>query len=141
MPVGIPAEIISRRPDLVSSERRLASTKARVAQSEAALYPRIALTASGGRASDELADLLVGEYTLWSIAGNLLQPLFQAGRLRAGVDLARAREDEAAVLFARNVLVAYAEVESTLTAETLLSFREQALVVTVEQAIAARDLA
>ncbi|MGC9325590.1 MAG: efflux transporter outer membrane subunit [Desulfomonilia bacterium] len=141
VPAGIPADIISRRPDLVSAERRLAASIERVSQAKASLYPRIALTASGGRSSDELENLLDGDYTIWSLAGNLLQPIFQGGRLRAGVDLARARKDETAAQFVGSVLAAYSEVEIALAAEAILSHRQDALIITVEQAMAARNLA
>jgi outer membrane protein TolC len=73
--------------------------------------------------------------------GNLLQPIFQGGRLRAGVDLAQAREMESLALYAASVLNAYAEVEIALAAETFLAEREAALRTATEQSLAARDLA
>jgi multidrug efflux system outer membrane protein len=73
--------------------------------------------------------------------GNLLQPIFQGGRLRAGVDLARAREAEALALYAASVLNAYSEVETALAAEEFLAERETALRTAVVQSLAARDLA
>ncbi|MGA1871200.1 MAG: efflux transporter outer membrane subunit [bacterium] len=141
VPAGIPAEIVSRRPDLVAAEHRLAAAGLRIKQSEASLYPRIALTASGGRSSDELEELLDGDFSVFRLAGNLVQPLFQGGKLRAGVALARARVKEARALFAQSLLNAYAEVESTLNTEIILARREKVQSLAVEQALAARDLA
>lgn len=141
VPAGLPAEVVRKRPDLISAEKRLASSYARVIESERALYPRISLTASGGTSTDDLKNLLNGDFSVWNLIGNLLQPIFQGGRLRAGVDLAEARELEALAFYAQSVLYAYSEVETALEAETWLAEREKALQTAVDQAMAARDLA
>jgi NodT family efflux transporter outer membrane factor (OMF) lipoprotein len=141
VPAGLPAEIVKNRPDLIAAEKRLASTYARVIESKRALYPRISLTASGGTSTNEFKNLLNGDFSVWNLIGNLLQPIFQGGRLRAGVDLAKARELETLALYAQSVLNAYAEVETALEAEGLLAEREKALQTAVDQAMAARDLA
>jgi multidrug efflux system outer membrane protein len=141
VPAGLPADIVSRRPDLVAAEKRLAASYARVIESQRALYPRISLTGSTGTSSDEFKNLLNGDFSVWNLVGNLLQPIFQGGRLRAGVDLARAREAEALALYAASVLNAYSEVETALAAEEFLAERETALRTAVVQSLAARDLA
>jgi NodT family efflux transporter outer membrane factor (OMF) lipoprotein len=141
VPAGLPADIVKNRPDLIAAEKRLASSYARVIESKRALYPRLSLTASGGTSTNELKNLLDGDFSVWNLIGNLLQPLFQSGKLRAGVDLAKARELEVLALYAQSVLNAYAEVETALEAEGLLAKREKALRTAVDQAIAARNLA
>ena len=141
VPAGLPAELIARRPDLLAAERRLAASGARVKQAKAALYPRLSLTSSGGTLSDDIKNLLNGDLFVWSIAGNLLQPIFQGGRLRAGVKLAQAQKEQAIATYAQNMLNAFSEVEAALAAENYLTAREQALKIATEQAIAARDLA
>jgi NodT family efflux transporter outer membrane factor (OMF) lipoprotein len=141
VPSGIPADIVKNRPDLIAAEKRLASSYARVIESKRALYPRLSLTASGGTSTNELKNLLNGDFSVWNLVGNLLQPIFQGGRLRAGVDLAQARELETLALYAQNVLNAYSEVETALEAEGLLAEREKALQTAVDQAMAARNLA
>ncbi len=141
VPAGLPADILHRRPDLVAAESRLMAANARVAESRKALYPRISLTSSAGTSSDELNNILKGDYSVWNLVGNLLQPLFQGGRLRAGVDLAKTRESEALAVYARTALEAFREVETALTAERLLSERETALRKAAAQAVAARELA
>lgn len=141
VPAGLPAELLVRRPDLVAAERGLAAAGARVAEARAALFPRLALTASGGTASEDIADLLDRSFSVWSLAGNLAQPLLEGGRLRAGVDLARAEQAEAAALYAAAALEAYREVETFLAAESYLADREQQLGVAAEQARAALRLA
>lgn len=141
VPAGLPANLIARRPDLVIAERRVAASSARVSEAKRAQYPRISLTSSAGTTSNQLTNLLKGDFFVWSLAGNLLQPLFQGGRLRAGVELARANHEQTLAGFAEQALRAYGEVESALAAETFLAAQERALQVATEQAVAARELA
>lgn len=141
VPAGLPADIIRRRPDLISIEKRVAASSARLAESRRALYPRISLTGSGGTSSNELSSLLDGDFSVWSLIGNLFQPLFQGGRLRAGIDLARARENEVLALYVQSVLNAFSEIETALSAEDYLKRRERFLEVAAEQSAAARVLA
>lgn len=141
VPTGLPADLIARRPDLVIAERRVAATGARVAEAKRAQYPRITLTGSTGTSSSQLTNLLDGDFFVWSLAGGLVAPLFQGGRLRAGVNLAEANHEQALASFAEQALRAYADVESALAAEAFLVERERALQNATEQSVAARDLA
>jgi NodT family efflux transporter outer membrane factor (OMF) lipoprotein len=140
-PVGLPAELIARRPDLVAAERRLAAASERIDAARAALYPRISLTASGGTRSAELGDLLSGDFLVWNVAGNLVQPIFEGGRLRARVAASRGRSAEAVALFAQQALGAFSEVETALRAAELLRERERVLRVAAEQARKAVEVA
>lgn len=140
IPAGLPSTLLRRRPDLAAAERRFAAAGARAAEARASLLPSFALTASGGAASDTLAKLADGDFRVWSLVGAILAPLFQGGRLRAGVDRALAAEDQALAAYADAALRAFAEVESALAAETALERREAALVASVEHARAAHDL-
>jgi outer membrane protein, multidrug efflux system len=141
LPAGIPSALLERRPDLVAAERRLAAALERIEEAKAALFPRISLTASGGRTSGELADLLSSQFNVWSLAGNLAQPLLQGGRLQAGVTLNEARAREAVEGYRLAALRAFGEVETALASEEWLERREQDLVAAVEHAGAARRLA
>jgi multidrug efflux system outer membrane protein len=141
VPPGLPSELVRRRPDLASAERRLAAAESRLTEARRARLPRISLSASGGTASTQLADLVDGDFSVWRLAGNLLQPIFQGGRLAAGVDLASSGADQALAAYVQSALVAFTEVENSLAAETYLARREQALLRAVEQAQAARRLA
>jgi outer membrane protein TolC len=123
------------------AERQVAAANARVKVAKRAQYPSISLTSSGGTSSANLSNLLSGDFIVWSFAGNLLQPLFQGGRLRAGIKLAEANQEQALAGFAEQALRAYGEVESALMAETYLRDRENALREASEQAVAARELA
>ena len=141
VPAGLPADLIARRPDLIAAERRFAASQANHKAARRARYPRISLTASGGTSTDALGELLNGDFGVWSLIGNLTQPLFQGGRIKGNIDLTRAREHEAAALFAQAVLQAYREVENALSAEAYLAKREAALTTAAEQAREARRLA
>ena len=138
---GLPADLLRRRPDLVAAERRLGASEERVAEARALLYPRLTLTASGGTTSQELSDLLDGNFRAWNVVANLFQPIFQGGRLRAGVNLADARVRERFEDYANVLLNALGEVESSLAAEEYLARRERELVISSEQAAAALRLA
>ncbi len=141
VPVGLPAELIARRPDLAAAERRLAAADQIYLVARRSLYPRLSLTASGGTTSDGLSDLLDGDFRVWSLLGNLTQPLFQGGRLRAGVDAAGAGSRAALEDYASQVLNAFAEVEFALSSESDLALTEQSLAEAVTQLTAARRLA
>ena len=141
VPAGLPADLVRRRPDLAAAERRLTAADRRLASARRALLPGIRLTGGGGRSSEELADLLDGDFSVWSLAANLTMPLFQGGRLRARVQAAKADREALAAAYAGLVLGAFAEVERALAAEAALAERETALVETADQAAAAESLA
>jgi NodT family efflux transporter outer membrane factor (OMF) lipoprotein len=141
IPVGLPAEIVFRRPDLVAAERRLASADNRVLAARRDLYPRLSLTAAGGTASRALQDLVDGDFSVWSLVGSIVQPLFQGGRLRAGVAQAEGVKEELIANFASSSIRAFAEVETALAAESLLAEQEAALGRAAEQSQEARLLA
>ena len=138
---GVPAETLARRPDLQAQFSRLMAGRYGVAAAQRALLPRLTLTGSIGDSGTSLADALDFKQVLASIIGNLTQPLFQGGRLRANVDLARAQEDEAVQTYAHTVLTAMREVEDALGAESLLGAREVALAEASRQAANAERLA
>ncbi len=119
----LPAQVVARRPDLRATEARLLAAHSEHSVARASLYPRLALTASGGTMSETLGDLLDGDLRVWSLAGNLVAPLFEGGRLRNQVELRAAGISQAELEFTQRALLAYAEVESALLAEQEL--REQ----------------
>ena len=140
-PAGLPAELLTRRPDIAALERRVAATGARIDAAKAARLPRISLTASGGTTSDDLGDLLDGDFSVWRLAGNVLQPIFQGGRLAAAVDVARAAHEEAIAHYVQGCLVAFSEIESALVRETQLNERTASLQIAVDEAVAAQAVA
>ena len=141
VPAGLPAELLARRPDLIAAERRLAAAQRRNASDKRALLPRLTLTGSAGRSSSELGDLLEGDFSVWSIAGGLLQPLFQGGRLRAQVSRSGALSEAALADWANSVLVACAEIETLLASETHLRDQENEQRIRADEAGAAYEQA
>ena len=141
VPAGVPAEVLARRPDVRAAEARLLAADAQILQSNAALLPQLSLTTSAGTSSTQLLDLLNGNFSVWSLAGGILQPVFQAGRLKMGVDLSRAQAVEAAEVFAGTVLKALEEVESALASEGALLDRLDQLQNVEAQAQASLDQA
>jgi len=81
IPAGIPADILNQRPDIIAAERRLAASKCNVSAAKAALFPRISLTGSYGTSTNDIAEVLNTDFTVWSIVGNIVQPIFQGGKL------------------------------------------------------------
>ncbi len=92
IPAGLPSALLARRPDIIAAFKRLRASDARIDAARADLYPRLSLTASGGYTSDELKNLLTGDASVWNLVANLVQPLFNGGRLRAGTDIGEAQE-------------------------------------------------
>jgi len=141
VPMGLPAELVARRPDLVAAERRVAAAELRTDRARAALYPRIALTGSAGTTTDEFDRVLDGDHFVWALGANLLQPLFAGGRLHAQVELDASRAREAAARWSSLVLRAYREVEQALASERQATERHAALARAADAAAAAERLA
>jgi len=114
VPLGLPVELLDRRPDLRQAEMRLAATTYGVGAALANLYPDLSLTASAGVRSDTLTDIISVDGLVYNAVANLVGPLFTGGQRRADVDAARARTDQAIANYAGVVLQALREVEDAL---------------------------
>lgn len=141
VPTGLPSMLLNRRPDLAAAERRLAASGCRVDAAKAALYPRFSLTASGGTSSETLGDLLDDASRIWSLGGNILQPLLRGGALRADVARNEALQREALASYGGSVLKAFAEVETALAEGSWLAEQSQSARQAMAQAAQARALA
>lgn len=141
IPAGLPSALLARRPDIIAAFKRLRASDARIDAARADLYPRLSLTASGGYTSDELKNLLTGDASVWNLVANLVQPLFNGGRLRAAVQLTEARGREALAAYVGTVLRAFAEVETVLAIERHQQEEEKHRAQAVTEAAAARRLA
>ncbi|MCY3929973.1 MAG: efflux transporter outer membrane subunit [Acidobacteria bacterium] len=124
---GVPADLLARRPDLRAAEYRAIASSQRIRAARRSLYPTFRLEGSSGTSSGELGDLLDGDFSVWSLAAGLLQPLLSGGRLRAGLDLVTAGLDAAEANWLQTALAAFAEVESGLAAERMLAEQTEAL--------------
>jgi NodT family efflux transporter outer membrane factor (OMF) lipoprotein len=123
IPLGLPAELLERRPDLRQAESRLAAATARIGVAMADLFPGLTLSGSTGHSSDVLSDLLSSETLIFNLLANLVATVFDGGQHRAAVSAARARAEEAAADYAGAVLQALREVEDSLLREA--SWRRQ----------------
>lgn len=122
---GIPSSLLRRRPDLDAAYQRIRAADARITIAQANLLPTFALTGSYGRQSDKLRDLLSSDFTVWSIAGNFVAPLFNSGALRAEINAANERAKSAVANYYATTLTALREVEDALGSESFLAQREE----------------
>ncbi|MGE0639259.1 MAG: efflux transporter outer membrane subunit [Thermoanaerobaculia bacterium] len=114
VPVGLPSDLLVRRPDLVAAEQRLIAANARIGAARAAYFPSISLTGYAGSESDELSGLFKSGTSIWGLAASVLQPIFQGGKVRRGVEIAEARQRQALASYTLTVQTAFAEVEDAL---------------------------
>lgn len=118
LPVGLPSEVLLQRPDIRAAEQQLIAANANIGAARAAFFPRITLTASAGTASTQLSGLF--ENTAWAFTGNLLQPLFDAGRNQANLDAARAAHGITVAQYEKAIQVAFREVADALAGRATL---------------------
>lgn len=133
-PAGLPADLLLRRPDIRAAEWQLRAAGFRLDAARRSFLPDISLTGNAGTSSNALEGLLDGDFFVWTIAGSLLQPIFQGGRLRAQVDQAKGVRAEAIATYAETVLQALTEVETALAVEAQLLARQEALEIAAEAA-------
>jgi NodT family efflux transporter outer membrane factor (OMF) lipoprotein len=126
IPPGVPSELLERRPDIAASERRVAAANAQIGVAQAAFYPTLTLSASGGFASSSFAHLLSTPARFWSLGAALAQTIFDAGLRRAQTDQAIAAYDATVATYRQTVLTGFQEVEDNLSALRILE--EQAAV-------------
>lgn len=138
---GLPADLLTRRPDIANAEAQLAAANANVAAARAALLPGISLTGSAGFASTTLINFLNAPTALLSLGASLLQPIFDGGRLRGQVDVAASRERELVENSRKSILAALADVEGSLAAGGRTADQETQQALVVEQARIALRLA
>jgi NodT family efflux transporter outer membrane factor (OMF) lipoprotein len=115
VPIGVPSDVLERRPDVASAERAMAVANAQVGVANAAFYPSIILSAAYGFESTALSSLFNLPSVLWSVGASVAQPIFDAGRIRANVDFARAGYDVTVANYRRVVLTAMQEAEDGIT--------------------------
>jgi multidrug efflux system outer membrane protein len=120
VPAGLPSDLLTRRPDVRQAEQQLLAANADIGAARAAFFPRISLTASAGSASSHLSDLFKSGSYGWTLAPQLILPLFDAGRNRAGLDSANAGRDIAVAQYEKSVQTAFREVADALAGRATL---------------------
>ena len=121
VPAGLPSDLLVNRPDIRQAEQLLLASNANIGAARAAFFPRISLTAGVGSASSELSGLLKSGSWGFTIAPQLLLPIFDYGRNNAGLDTARAGRDIAVAQYEKSIQTAFREVADALATRTTLA--------------------
>ena len=141
IPLGVPSDLLERRPDVASAERQMAYQNALVGVATAAFYPQLTISGGGGFQSTMLSKLITAPNAIWSLGGDLLQPIFQGGRNRANLAAAKAAYDGTVANYRQSVLTAFQEVEDGLSGLNALSQASASQNTAVEDAQRALQLA
>jgi len=121
IPPGLPSALLERRPDISAAERRMAAANASIGVAKAAFFPTVQLNGLAGFESLNTGTLFNWSSRLWAVGPSITLPLFEGGRLRAGLRLAQATYEEMIATYRQSVLTAFSEVEDNLAAQTLLA--------------------
>jgi len=121
VPAGLPSELLTNRPDIRQAEQLLLASNANIGAARAAFFPRIALTATAGSASGHLSGLLQSGTWGWTLAPQLLLPIFDSGRNTAGLDSVRAGRDIAVAQYEKSIQTAFREVADALANRSTLA--------------------
>jgi NodT family efflux transporter outer membrane factor (OMF) lipoprotein len=140
--VGVPAELLRRRPDLDRAERELAAATARIGEATADLYPRFTLVGSIGFASDDIAQIFAGSSGSFAAIGpSVTWPVFAGGRIRANIEVQNARQEAALARYELTLLTAQEEVENALVRYAREQVRRRQLRAAVDANREAAELA
>jgi NodT family efflux transporter outer membrane factor (OMF) lipoprotein len=120
VPLGVPSELLERRPDIAASERRVAAANEQIGIAMSAFYPNLTLTASAGLVTSALQKLIEAPARVWSLGAGLTQEFYDAGRRRAIVEGQQAAYDATVAAYRQNVLDALQQVEDNLAALRIL---------------------
>jgi NodT family efflux transporter outer membrane factor (OMF) lipoprotein len=134
IPVGIPSELLERRPDVAAAERLVASANAQIGLAETAYYPLVNIVGSGGFDSRTVSTLFQGPSGIWAVGASALQTVFDGGQRRAGVDQAKASYDYTVASYRQTVLTAFQQVEDNLAALRILEQEAGVQAIAVEAA-------
>jgi NodT family efflux transporter outer membrane factor (OMF) lipoprotein len=116
VPIGLPSDLLRRRPDIRQAEREVAGSNARIGVATADLFPRFFLTGAAGLQSLNASDFFTGGSRFWSLGPSVQWPIFTAGRIRQNINVQNARQEEALIRYEQTVLTSLEEVENALVA-------------------------
>jgi multidrug efflux system outer membrane protein len=116
VPAGLTSALLERRPDIRAAEQDLIAANAEIGVARAQYFPQLTLSGFLGGQSTQLANLISGPTSAWSLAPQLAQPIFTAGRLKSGVRLAEAEREHTLVLYEKTIQTAFTEVSNGLIA-------------------------
>lgn len=141
VPVGVPLDIIERRPDLMAARARLYAAGYRSIAADKALLPSITITARGNNTTEEFGELLKFDNVFWNLIGGITQPIFQGGQLKYTAKAERLNFEAQKQNYATTLLRAFNEVENALDNDRTLAARVQFTEIAAENAIAAERVA
>ncbi len=141
VPVGLPADLLRRRPDVRRSERQLAAVTARIGVATAELFPKFSLTSLAGFQSLHTSDLFTGGSRFWSAGPSVTWRILDVARVRAGIHVWNAREEQAVAQYEKAVLISLEDVENALVAYAKEQLRYASLNEAVEANRRALELA
>lgn len=121
VPLGVPSDVLERRPDIASLEREVAYENAQVGLARSAFYPHITLSGAGGLQSTDITSLFSAPSLFWSLGADALEPIIQGGRNRANLAATRAAYDQSVANYRQSVLTAFQEVEDGISNLSTLS--------------------
>ena len=114
VPVGLPSQLLERRPDIQQAEAKLVAANARIGVARAQYFPQISLTSLGGSASNQLSSMFSGSNAYWYAAGSLSEPIFDGGRIRNNYRLSQAQEREMVLEYQKTIQSALKDVSNSL---------------------------
>jgi outer membrane protein, multidrug efflux system len=141
VPLGIPSDLLERRPDIATSERAMAQENALVGVARTAFYPQFTISGAGGFQSITLGSLISAPSAFWSLGGDLLQPIFNGGRNRANLAATKSAYDESVANYRESTLTALQQVEDGLSGLNSLSRAAESQSAAVADAHRALDIA
>jgi NodT family efflux transporter outer membrane factor (OMF) lipoprotein len=126
IPVGLPSELLERRPDIAGAERRIAAANAQIGVAQAAFFPALTFSASGGYQNSSFSQLMTLPNRFWSLGPSLAATLFDGGARSAQKEQAIAAYDRSVAIYRQAVLVAFQDVEDNLAALRILAEEAEA---------------
>jgi NodT family efflux transporter outer membrane factor (OMF) lipoprotein len=140
VPVGVPSQLLERRPDVAAAERRANAANAQIGVAIAAYYPTINIAGTGGFESRNATTLIQGPSSLWSLGGSAVELLFDAGRRHAITEEARAGYEVNVANYRQTVLQAFQEVEDNLSGLRILNSEQVAQARAVDSAVRSTNI-
>jgi NodT family efflux transporter outer membrane factor (OMF) lipoprotein len=141
VPLGMPSDLLERRPDVATAERTMAQQNALVGVAKTAFYPQFTIFGSGGFQSTTISSLITAPSAFWSLGGDLLQPIFNGGRNRANLAAQKSVYDESVANYRESVLTAFQQVEDGLSGLNTLSQAAESQAAAVTDARRALEIA
>jgi NodT family efflux transporter outer membrane factor (OMF) lipoprotein len=141
VPIGMPSDVLERRPDVAQAERLMASQNAQIGVAKSAFYPGISLSAGGGFESSDIGKIITASTGFWALGANVAETVLSGGRRRAQVDFAQSAYGVSVASYRQTVLTAFQEVEDSLSGLSVLAQAAETQQLSVEAAQRALQIA